>query len=101
MELRHGEGRQAAGDTAEARADGLYGYVQKCDGSRCAEGDEDRAGNALGVFQAENHYRDRGKGEDGRGPGDRAPGLRERLHAVEDVALHMIHAEPEEVAELR
>src|SRR5712671_6242557 len=62
---------------------------------------DDSARHALGVFQTQNHD-SQGTDRNNCGlPGNRVRGVREGLHAVKKITWNMIHAQAEEVANLR
>ncbi len=75
--------------------------MKQRDGGGRAKCDDDRTRDSLGIFQAENHDC-KGSERYGRSlPRDGVRRLRERLHAVEEIPRDVIHAQAEEVANLR
>src|SRR6267143_1786267 len=66
-----------------------------------AKRDNNRPWDALGIFQTQSHDRD-GSERDCRSlPGNCIGGPRERLHAMEEIAGDMVHAQAEEISNLR
>src|SRR5712671_2245227 len=62
---------------------------------------DDRARHALGVFQAQDHDGQRSKRNGCSLPRNCVRGVRECLHAMEKITWNMIHAQAEEIANLR
>ena len=75
--------------------------MKQRDGGGGSECDNDRAGHTLRVFQTDNHDGQRSERDGCSLPGNRVCGLRERLHAMEKIAGYMVHAQTEEVTDLR
>ncbi len=100
VKLGQCERGQTAGDAAEAGADGFDRKMQQCDGGGRAESDDNGAGDTLGIFQAENHDGQGSERHGGSLPGNGVRGLGERLHAVEEIARDVVHAQAEQVPDL-
>src|SRR5712672_857483 len=62
---------------------------------------DDRARYALGVFQTQNHDRQRSERNGCCLPRNCVRGVRECLHAMKKITWNMIHAQAEEIANLR
>ena len=95
-----GECWKAAGNAVETRANRFDRHAQERHGDGSAEGDDNGSRNFPGELETENHNGDRKNGQRGRGHGDGVPCFAKGLHAMEEVAGNMVHAQAEEIADL-
>ena len=98
--LRDREMRQAAGNSAEARADGFHRQLEQERGHGRAQHGDDRAGNAIGDDAAEQH-RGHSPGRQQRGRQRKCVGRRtKRLHAQPEFAGNLVQMQAEEIFDL-
>ncbi len=75
--------------------------MQRRDGRRCPEAHNDSARNFASELQAENHDDERNSGEKCCAPIKRGERAAQRGHTMEEIARHCVHAETEQIADLR
>jgi hypothetical protein len=93
--------RQARGDAAEARADGLHVEAEPAHGQRAEHERQDRARNAFHVALHEQHQHERAHAERGGHRRPRAERVADLDHARQEHAGRLLDVQSEQVADLR
>src|SRR5262249_16388365 len=101
VESRNRNVRQAAGDSAKARADSFYGQMETAYSTTTSKANGDCAGNLAGKFQAKNHDNQRYACQQSCLPVERGKRSAKCHHTAEKISGNRIETQAEEITDLR